>query len=79
VKNPRTNNAVRGFFWGETGIINEIKSLQLLTRFLLHVSFPGSAWECIMRGSASSHFVAEPQELRYKAEPRNELILEKQG
>ena len=34
--NPQINSSVWGFFLGETGIIGEIKSLQLITRITQH-------------------------------------------
>jgi len=45
----------------------------LVPRLCLIFSFPGSAWE---RNSwrLRLHLVAEPQRLRYEAEPRNERI-----
>jgi len=39
------------------------------------ISFPGSAWECIPGGSATSFYaqVAEPPSIRSQAEPGNEI------
>jgi len=39
------------------------------------ISFPGSAWECIPGGSATSFYpqVAEPLSMHSQAEPENEI------
>ncbi|MDL1967704.1 MAG: hypothetical protein LWW97_03940 [Deltaproteobacteria bacterium] len=42
--NPQVDSSVWGFFLGETGIISEVKRLQLITRFTLHVFYSIDGW-----------------------------------